>query len=105
MNVRRAVQIFSPPVTAALKYLKNLKFHRSDFANSGATIEFLSAMFKWFSADDTAHDNLSRCEDIVCFFSSDDERLNWLEYEFLLYLESIKQACANSNTPPIEISK
>lgn len=41
MNVRRAVEVFSPPVTAALEYLRKYGNSSNDFSESQATIAYM----------------------------------------------------------------
>ena len=48
MNVLRAVQIFSPTVTSALKLLKEEKYE--DFVDSDATILYMENMFHFFKS-------------------------------------------------------
>lgn len=50
MSVRRAVEIFSPPVTAALKYLADLAdgiVCKETFAKAAKTVEFMENCYKW----------------------------------------------------------
>lgn len=57
MNVRRAVEVVSPPVTAAMKLLKEQAGHTCDasFAHNGATILFMDTMYRWFSLMDVSN--------------------------------------------------
>ena len=79
MNVGRAVLIFSPPVTAAVKFLqKNSEKHQraQNFKNASATITFLENFYKWFSIHDTCNKTryiTSRDTNKMHFFSTDDE--------------------------------
>jgi hypothetical protein len=45
MNVRRAVQLFSPPVTAALEYLRKYSTSQDDFSTSEATSTYMEMMY------------------------------------------------------------
>jgi hypothetical protein len=45
MNVRRAVQLFSPPVTAALEYLRKYSTSQDDFSTSKATSTYMEMMY------------------------------------------------------------
>lgn len=57
MSVRPAVQIFSPPVTAALQYMKDQAGHTCDieFAPVGPTVEFIKMMCKWIAVMDVSN--------------------------------------------------
>ena len=58
MNVRRAILVFSPPVTAAIKFLMlhpNRHPKGSLFANAGSTIKFLKQFYKWFTMHDVCN--------------------------------------------------
>ncbi|KAH9384664.1 hypothetical protein HPB48_026675 [Haemaphysalis longicornis] len=95
MGVKTAVQLFSPPVTAALQYLKDQAGHTYglEFANVGPTVEFMQIMRKWFDFMDVSntvqylHTN---DPDSPHFTYPDDERLTWLETTFLNYISSLK---------------
>lgn len=84
INVRRAVQVVSPPVTAALKLLKEQAGHTCDasFAHVGPTVVFMDTMYRWFTLMDVnnstqhVHQNNPDCKQ---YESEDDERLGWLE--------------------------
>jgi hypothetical protein len=45
MNVRRAVQLFLPPVTAALEYLRKYSTSQDDFSTSKATSTYMEMMY------------------------------------------------------------
>ncbi|KAH7976056.1 hypothetical protein HPB52_008528 [Rhipicephalus sanguineus] len=92
MNARRAVQVVSPPVTAALKLLKEQAGHTCDasFAHVGPTVVFMDTMYRWF----TLMDNNPDCKQ---YESEDDERLGWLEASFLDYLAEIKRQSPAKN--------
>ncbi|KAH9372852.1 hypothetical protein HPB48_009886 [Haemaphysalis longicornis] len=95
MGVKTAVQLFSPPVTAALQYLKDQAGHTCDleFANVGPTVESCRSLRKWFALMDVSntvqylHTN---DPDSRHFTDPDDERLTWLETAFLNYISSLK---------------
>jgi hypothetical protein len=45
INVRPAVQLFLPPVTAALEYLRKYSTSQDDFSTSKATITYMDMMY------------------------------------------------------------
>ncbi|KAH8040855.1 hypothetical protein HPB51_013025 [Rhipicephalus microplus] len=102
MGVRTAIQIFSPPVTAALSFLKDQAGHTCDtkFANVAPTVEFMTNMYRWFVLMD-----VSNCEqhihqnnpDTRQFSDAEDPRLHWLELVFLEYIEMLKEASSPEN--------
>lgn len=102
MNVRRAVHIFSPPVTAALECLQKYSvIHPSayEFKDAAPTIKFLRNIYRWFSIHDVCSKEScyrSRNPDRMHFFSCTDERLEWLEQDFLPYLEDLKRTCLSA---------
>ncbi|KAL1466361.1 hypothetical protein MTO96_042785 [Rhipicephalus appendiculatus] len=95
MNVMTAVQLFSATVIAALKYLRDQAGHSCDmeFASVGPTVEFMEAIHKWFMCMDVSNlqQHIHRSdEDARQFSDTDDPRLEWLEGEFLFYIEQLK---------------
>ncbi|KAH9383111.1 hypothetical protein HPB48_023846 [Haemaphysalis longicornis] len=89
MSVRLAVQLFSAPVIAALKYLKEQAGHTADteFASAGPSIKFLEVMQKWFTIMDVSNcQQYIHCnnDDARHFTEVDDARLIWLEVDRLL---------------------
>ncbi|KAH7974015.1 hypothetical protein HPB49_008410 [Dermacentor silvarum] len=102
MGVRTAIQIFSPPVTAALSFLKDQAGHTCDakFASVGPTVEFMANMYRWFVLMD-----VSNCQqhihqnnpDTRQFSDAEDPRLHWLELVFLEYVEILKEASRPEN--------
>ena len=100
MNVKRAIQVFSPPVTAALEAYKTeaCKIAPKLFADSGPAIQFMKIMYKWF----TLHD-VSNCTQHIRYANPDsrqydstnDERLDWLSNTFLNYIATLqtKETC------------
>ncbi|KAL1475603.1 hypothetical protein MTO96_037172 [Rhipicephalus appendiculatus] len=57
MNVQRAVQVFSPPVTAAMKVLQEQAGHTCDasFAGVGPTVQFMDTVHRWFVLMDVSN--------------------------------------------------
>ncbi|KAH6939989.1 hypothetical protein HPB50_023869 [Hyalomma asiaticum] len=102
MNVQRAVQVFSPPVTAALKLLQEQAGHTCDasFAGVGPTVQFMDTVHRWFVLMDVSnctqhiHQKNADCKQ---FESAGDERLIWLETRFLDYLADLKSQCLAKN--------
>nr|XP_050022891.1 uncharacterized protein LOC126516841 [Dermacentor andersoni] len=95
MNVKRALEIFSPSVTAALEFLRGQAGHSCDysFAAAGPTITFMKNIYRWFILHDTSntaqyiHQNNP---DVRHYDDSDDSRLEWLELTFPMYVEELK---------------
>ncbi|XP_067120216.1 uncharacterized protein [Centruroides vittatus] len=91
MKVKRAVDICSQNVIAALKFLQKHghRFENLNFVEAEGTIEYLEIMQKWFAIhniSNTQHHIHSRNATVMQFVSANDERLNWLDGEFLGYL-------------------
>ncbi|KAH7978666.1 hypothetical protein HPB49_006330 [Dermacentor silvarum] len=57
MNVQRAVQVFSPPVTAAMKLLQEQAGHTCDasFSGVGPTVQFMDTVQRWFVLMDVSN--------------------------------------------------
>lgn len=57
INIRRAVEVPSPEVTSALRYVKGQAGHCSDtsFASAGPTITFVENIYWWFIMHDTSN--------------------------------------------------
>ena len=100
MNVKRAIDIFRPEVTAALKYLQEHGKENgiNEFEHAGPTIQFMDTVYRWFTIHNvhktTQHINKNQ-PDTMQFFSVSDERLHWLKNDFLDYLEKWKKGCSN----------
>ncbi|KAH6942561.1 hypothetical protein HPB50_007967 [Hyalomma asiaticum] len=94
MNVLRAVQIFSPQVTAALEHLQqNSTGDARYFKEASSTICFMKTMKKWFDIHDTSFNGNGHKSPI---FSRDDCRLVWLKNDFTSYVEEIQQNSTKS---------
>ncbi|XP_064482840.1 uncharacterized protein LOC135395673 [Ornithodoros turicata] len=96
MNVKRAIQLFSPDVTAALKYLRDQAGHTCDplYADAGDTILFMESIYRWFILHDTSNCTQhihQRFPYVRHYDSCDDSRLEWLETTFPAYLEELKK--------------
>ncbi|KAH7938161.1 hypothetical protein HPB49_021014 [Dermacentor silvarum] len=95
MNVQRALQVFSPPVTAAMNLLHEQAGHTCDasFAGVGPTVQFMDTVNRWFVLLDVSnctqhiHQKNADCKQ---FEYAGDEQLIWLETSFLDYLADLK---------------
>lgn len=103
MNVKRAVQIFWPQVIAALKFLKqNPSSHPNApfFSNANSTILFMEYVQKWFLlhniSNRSQYINLNDT-DRKHFFDVSDERLDWLENDFLPYIQNLHECSKKEN--------
>ncbi|KAH7949036.1 hypothetical protein HPB49_004241 [Dermacentor silvarum] len=102
MNMQRAVQVFSPPVTAAMKLLQEQAGHTCDasFAGVGPTVQFMDTVHRWFVLMDVSnctqhiHQKNADCMQLE---SAGDERLIWLETSFLDYLADLKNPRTSFN--------
>ncbi|KAH7949661.1 hypothetical protein HPB49_013444 [Dermacentor silvarum] len=98
MSVKRAAQLLSRAVTAALKLLREQAGHTCDasFARVGPTALFMDTMYRWFVLMDvsncTQHIH-QRNPDSKQFESESDDRLEWNATTFLNYLEDMKRHC------------
>ncbi|KAH6942939.1 hypothetical protein HPB50_012246 [Hyalomma asiaticum] len=95
MSVKHAVQTFSPPVTAALHYMKSQAGHTYDieFATVGPTVEFMEVMHRWLVLMDVSNTQQhihKNNPDTRQFSDPNDSRLEWLEETFLDYLKKLK---------------
>lgn len=96
MNVKRAVEVLSPDVTSALECLKEQAGHSCHpcFAAGGPTIVFMKNMYRWFVLHDTSNKQQhvqQRFPDVRHYDDPNDERLEWLEVAFPLYIEELKK--------------
>lgn len=87
-NVKGAIEIFFPHVTAALKFLKQHAGHFTpkEFSYAGDTIDCIEIIFKWFSLHNIIgfnHLPLADCT-LQPFMSAEDSRLKWLEEDFFI---------------------
>ncbi|KAH9384431.1 hypothetical protein HPB48_026438 [Haemaphysalis longicornis] len=102
MSVKLAVQLLSAAVVGALKYFQEQAGHTTDveFASAGPTIHFLEVMQKWFTLMDVSNcQQYVHCNNIDCrpFTAVDDERLDWLENDFIDYVEDLREASEAEN--------
>ena len=98
MNVRRAKELFSPSVIAAISALKeNSLVHPQayKFKDAEATLTFMTNINRWFIMHDisnTYHHIHGRNQDKMQFLSINDNRLEWLLDYFIPYLDTMKAA-------------
>ncbi|XP_037526278.2 uncharacterized protein LOC119403411 [Rhipicephalus sanguineus] len=97
MSVKRALEVFSPQVTSALRYLMQYgrRFGIFGFEDCLPTIELMEMIFKWFTIHNirnTTFHIVSRDRNRMPFSSADDDRLLWLEQEFLPFFAAWKAA-------------
>ncbi|GLV34061.1 hypothetical protein CBL_05081 [Carabus blaptoides fortunei] len=95
MNLNRAVQILSSPVTGALEYLGKYPSHaKGDFPNSRATVTFMKMMNLFFKIHDVS-DRLQHIRQLdethAPFVDIGDDRLEWLQNTFQEYIDSIQR--------------
>ncbi|KAH6933222.1 hypothetical protein HPB50_013594 [Hyalomma asiaticum] len=101
MNVRRAVDLFSPEVYIYICHIRTAlssaiwkAFGGSGFEDSMPTINFMEMIRKWFNIHNirsTTFYVISRGPDRMPFSSCDDERLSWLENDFLQFFAAWKE--------------
>lgn len=97
-KVKLALDVFSPPVVAAIKMYAS--FNTPGFENVKETITFIENVFKFWTVHDvsnTTHHVTARMEDKAPFSSMTDERLAWLEEEFPDYLKKWQDETSNRN--------
>jgi hypothetical protein len=98
MNVRRAVEIFSPQVTAALSYLE--KYKNPDFLGSQPTIKFMEFMYTFFKIHDVSDKTqyFRKQEPISApYVNINDERLIWLVETLPSYVNTLQELSKQSN--------
>ncbi|KAH8025915.1 hypothetical protein HPB51_014110 [Rhipicephalus microplus] len=107
MNVARAIQVFSPDVTAALEHLRDQAGHTSSvsFAAAGQTIIFMQNIHRWFVLHDiqairpnykqtTQHiHKKKKWPDTRQFDDAEDARLGWLEVTLPHVLDELEKSC------------
>ena len=97
MNVLRAVQIFSPTVTSALKLLKEEKY--KDFVDSDATILYMENMFHFFQVHNISsrrHYIHALDSNVAPYVNISDQRLHWLNTTFQNYIDDIQSTSAST---------
>ncbi|XP_023232214.1 uncharacterized protein LOC111632058 [Centruroides sculpturatus] len=101
MKVKRARDIFLPVVIGTLNFLKDNPFCHKDaslFSGCGATVMLMENINKWYELQDISNWNehlFSILPNKRPFSEINEERLNWLQLDFLLYMESMKKECSN----------
>ncbi|KAH6932768.1 hypothetical protein HPB50_009374 [Hyalomma asiaticum] len=96
MNVLRAVEVFASDATSALEVLKEQGGHSCHpcFAFAGPTIVFMRNMYRWFLLHDTSNTVqhvLQRSPDVGHYDDPNDDRMEWLEVSFPMYIEELKK--------------
>ncbi|KAL1442944.1 hypothetical protein MTO96_030548 [Rhipicephalus appendiculatus] len=89
MKVSRATLLFSPAVISSLEFLqKNPKAHEraSEFRDCGSTITFMKTVGKWYDLHDISGWKSGQRP----FVTSEDDRLAWLEVDFIGYIKDIE---------------
>ncbi|KAH7978384.1 hypothetical protein HPB49_005381 [Dermacentor silvarum] len=97
-KVRRPKQIFSEVFIAPLKFLQeNPKCHpdAAEFQGCLATIFFMEMVAKWYAIHDIGGLKL-RGQQEEPFYATDDERLLWLEVDFINYIEDLQLSGSRS---------
>ncbi|XP_064485536.1 uncharacterized protein LOC135398009 [Ornithodoros turicata] len=100
MNVKRAVHIFSPEVVAALEWLQQYgqQYGIGCFKDAAATVKFMKMIGEWFqilNIKNPTHSIHSNSTASAAFFNVGDERLRWLEEDFLSYIETWRASCTH----------
>ncbi|KAH6944398.1 hypothetical protein HPB50_002910 [Hyalomma asiaticum] len=91
MNVLRAVQIFSPQVTAALCHPQENRCGDPalySFREVSPTVLFMTMMKQWFDVHDTVNNGIDKKPTSY----ENDHRLLWLEKDFTCYVRNIQEA-------------
>ena len=100
MNVLRAIQIFYPSVTAALKFL-NENGHEL-FQNVSATTKYLECMHHFFQIHNVSSKNQyirSLDSSVAPYVNVSDERLHWLTHDFPQYIDDIQVQSQRAGLP------
>jgi hypothetical protein len=99
MNVLRAVQVFSPPVTASIEYMMSHSERCNttmNFSEAESTLRFMKFVYKFFSVHDVSDCVQSKRQkdpDKAVFRAVNDERLCWLKDEVPQYLKEVRYMC------------
>ena len=92
MNVKLALLLFSPEMTAALQTCQ--AYDAYGFQSIQPTIEFLKKFWRWWEIHDISNGTQfvqQRREDKMPFYSEHDPRLFWLQDDFLKWLDDWKE--------------
>ncbi|KAL3188196.1 hypothetical protein MRX96_023943 [Rhipicephalus microplus] len=92
MKVSRATQVFSPVVIATLEFLQeNPQCHldATEFQDCLPTITFMKMVSKWYDLHNIGAVK-PRGQREEPFYLIDDDRLSWLEVDFITYIEEIQ---------------
>lgn len=103
MSIDQAVKIFSPDITSALSYLVDIAdgiICKESFGNARATIRFMESCYKWWLIHDVSNHTKHlhhRLPAARHFDSPKVKRIDWLESEFLKYIEVQKTPGKNGS--------
>ncbi|KAL3182567.1 hypothetical protein MRX96_007012 [Rhipicephalus microplus] len=92
MKVSRATQVVSPVVIATLEFLQeNPQCHpdATEFQNCLPTITFMKMVSNWYDLHNIGAVK-PRGQREEPFYLIDDDRLSWLEVDFITYIEEIQ---------------
>ncbi|KAL3245355.1 hypothetical protein MRX96_046990 [Rhipicephalus microplus] len=92
MKLSRATQVFSPVVIATLEFLQeNPQCHldATEFQDCLPTITFMKMVSKWYDLHNIGAVK-PRGQREEPFYLIDDDRLSWLEVDFITYIEEIQ---------------
>ncbi|KAL3243013.1 hypothetical protein MRX96_020690 [Rhipicephalus microplus] len=98
MKVSRATQVFSPVVIATLEFLQeNPQCHpdATEFQDCLPTITFMKMVSKWYDLHNIGAVK-PRGQREEPFYLIDDDRLSWLEVDFITYIEEIQLSGAKT---------
>ncbi|KAH8009780.1 hypothetical protein HPB51_019339 [Rhipicephalus microplus] len=100
-NVARAIQVFSPDVTAALEHLRDQagRTSRVSFAAAGQTIVFMQNIHRWFVLHDTSNTTQhihKKWPDTRQFDDAEYARLEWHEVTLPVYLDELEKKLSKS---------
>ncbi|KAL3244202.1 hypothetical protein MRX96_047240 [Rhipicephalus microplus] len=98
MKVSRATQVFSPVVIATLEFLQeNPQCHpdATEFQDRLPTITFMKMVSKWYDLHNIGAVK-PRGQREEPFYLIDDDRLSWLEVDFITYTEEIQLSGGNT---------
>ena len=91
-NVKRAIDIFSTELIGAIRSQHEPGF--PGFEDIDETVNFMDLVGKWWRIMDvssTTQGAQKRLPDKLAFYSSEDDRLSWLDEDFLIFLEELKR--------------
>lgn len=93
-KVKPAMDVFRQEAIAAIKVHAELGTEGFAFEDIEGTVKFMETFGRWISIHDVSSSKeyiLKRLPDKKPFYSSNDERLDWLENDFCPWLENWKE--------------